>query len=284
MNLVFSPNIETFCNDIEILQKIYKEYKEQDNKTIIQYNNLIKKYKNNFESKRLRESNAGRTMCIILGKFYKYNFKTNKISIPIFVGRDGLYTYKEYEILDGFTTDHNPSIGMNMFTALSRPEYDLHYIYDPYDYKCHKIQEDSNLYRIYNFNNIYNRYKLLNETKTDFLDRNIYNTDNNKDIKKLLERYEFEFIPFKTKSERKTESTINNLELKINNLELSNNNLIILNKELNSKIRNIELEVYYLKSINKETKIKYNYQEIKNRNKKLNSEFKRVAKLMKLNK
>ena len=55
------------------------------------------------------------------------------------------------------------------------------------------------------------------------------------------------------------------------------------NKLLKEKIKNNELELYYLKSINTNNNVKYNYKEIKNRKKQLHNEFKRVAKLMKLN-
>lgn len=49
----------------------------------------------------------------------------------------------------------------------------------------------------------------------------------------------------------------------------------------NNKIRNLELEVHYLKS-QTEKKVEIDYEIIKQKNKALNTEFKRVAKLMKL--
>ena len=51
----------------------------------------------------------------------------------------------------------------------------------------------------------------------------------------------------------------------------------------NKKIRELELRVHYLES-QTDKKVKYDYNEITQRNKNLNNEFKRVAKLMKLNK
>ena len=68
--------------------------------------------------------------------------------------------------------------------------------------------------------------------------------------------------------------------------ELENNKKFYVNElskkdKLNKRLVNI-LTIYKYHELNNVQK--YNYQEIKNRNKKLNSEFKRVAKLMKLDK
>lgn len=49
----------------------------------------------------------------------------------------------------------------------------------------------------------------------------------------------------------------------------------------NEKIRELETKVHYLE-LQTDKKVKYNYNEIKQKNKSLNNEFKRVAKLMKL--
>ena len=81
----------------------------------------------------------------------------------------------------------------------------------------------------------------------------------------------------------KNDENLNKINRRLDNLELSNLELQNENKLLKEKIRTNEIELHYLKSINKEKIIKYNYEEIKNRNKKLNQEFKRVYKLISIN-
>lgn len=71
-------------------------------------------------------------------------------------------------------------------------------------------------------------------------------------------------------------SNMSNIYKMLHNLNTEN----IILKE---KIRQNEIELHYIKSINKEKIVKYNYQDIKNRNKKLNQEFKRVYKLISKN-
>ena len=66
-------------------------------------------------------------------------------------------------------------------------------------------------------------------------------------------------------------------------LELNNSELINENNLLKNQVRQNKIEIHYLKSINNEKIVKYNYQEIKNKNKQLNQEFKRVYKLISKN-
>jgi len=127
---------------------------------------------------------------------------------------------------------------------------------------CHNnIQYNS----IEQYNNLYDSYKLLNE----LFEFNIIDHDH--DSKKQLEY-------------------LNNLESKFdkkfNDLFENTSDII---KELkqdlnikNEKIRNLELEVHYLKS-QSEKKITIDYNAIKQKNKLLNNEFRRMFKLMKFN-
>jgi hypothetical protein len=79
---------------------------------------------------------------------------------------------------------------------------------------------------------------------------------------------------------------------KIKNIEIDDNfvyitkdkydSLISLNKKLTNDIKNYKSEIAYLKEINSKSRI-YDYNEIKQKNKKLNNEFKRIVKLMKFN-
>ena len=71
-----------------------------------------------------------------------------------------------------------------------------------------------------------------------------------------------------------------NLNADIDNLNDKINSLIKENKKLNAKIRNLELDIHYLKLENPKKIINYDYNEIKNRNKQLNNEFKRIYKLI----
>ncbi len=104
----------------------------------------------------------------------------------------------------------------------------------------------------------------------------------NINLKKItnLNNYDVKIINYQTDIE-KIKQEYNN---KINKLETKNNKLLNdLSKKdkLNKRLVNI-LTIYKYYELNNVQK--YNYEEIKEKNKKLNSEFKRVAKLMKLNK
>lgn len=104
---------------------------------------------------------------------------------------------------------------------------------------------------------------------------------------KLNQYYEFNVIDHDHDSKLQSE-IINNLESKFdkkfNDLFENTSDIIKeLKKDLdvkNEKIRNLELEVHYLKS-QSEKKVTIDYEAIKQKNKLLNNEFKRIYKLMK---
>jgi hypothetical protein len=107
--------------------------------------------------------------------------------------------------------------------------------------------------------------------------KNLYNEHNDTIINHILSLYNCITPHF---IDLKNDENLNKINIRLNNLESSNLELQNENKLLKEKIRINEIELHYLKSINKEKIIKYNYEEIKNRNKKLNQEFKRVYKLI----
>ena len=78
-----------------------------------------------------------------------------------------------------------------------------------------------------------------------------------------------------------TSDIIKELKKDLNNKEIDLRVCQELIKIHNEEIKNLELEVHYLKS-QIEKKVEIDYESIKKRNKNLNNEFKRVAKLMKL--
>ena len=94
-------------------------------------------------------------------------------------------------------------------------------------------------------------------------------------IKQLYDNTEYSIKEF--------EGKIFNLELQIHELELLNLYLKNDNIILKEKVRKNDIEIYYLKLTNNEKRVKYNYQEIKQKNKNLNQEFKRVYKLISKN-
>lgn len=108
-----------------------------------------------------------------------------------------------------------------------------------------------------------------------------YQTDQNFIL--FFNTFNIKFIPLYTKNERKLINNIQELNSRISNLELSFLDLTKENIQLKEKIRLNNIEIHYLKSINNKKIVKYNYQEIKNRNKQLNQEFKRVYKLISKN-
>jgi RNAse (barnase) inhibitor barstar len=119
------------------------------------------------------------------------------------------------------------------------------------------------------------REYLLNNNKFDVcpylkdLDRNLATIDKKYNIilnNKLKEYFEFNIIDY-NHSYIQQENIINELKQDLNNKH--------------EKIRELELKVHYLES-QIEKKVTIDYDAIKKRNKNLNTEFKRVAKLMKL--
>ncbi len=89
--------------------------------------------------------------------------------------------------------------------------------------------------------------------------------NNNKLLNEKVRKYEID--------NSKSNESIKLLLNKVDELEKNN-------KLLNEKVRNDEIEIHYLKSTIQNKNIKYNYEEIKNRNKKLNSDFKKVYRLI----
>lgn len=81
-------------------------------------------------------------------------------------------------------------------------------------------------------------------------------------------------------------------KFKVKNIDIDDNfvyitkdkydSLISLNNKLTNDIKNYKSEIAYLKEVNSKSRI-YDYNEIKEKNKKLNNEFKRIVKLMKFN-
>ena len=137
-------------------------------------------------------------------------------------------------------------------------------------------------------------YNKISDNQNDLLlaiGCNMQNPDdicNFKNALKFLNLYfEFKIIDYKHDSIKQSE-IINNLESKFDkkfNDLFENISEIIkeLKKDLdvkNEKIRNLELEVHYLKS-QSEKKVTIDYDAIKQKNKLLNNEFKRIYKLMK---
>ncbi len=68
---------------------------------------------------------------------------------------------------------------------------------------------------------------------------------------------------------------------KLINLEIRLNLLEDENKKLKEEVRLNHIELHYLKCESIKSKIKYNYKDIKEKNKKLNTEFKRIYKMLK---
>ena len=122
-----------------------------------------------------------------------------------------------------------------------------------------------------------NNYSCNSIFSTDF---NCLQTLNDKQINDSLVLFNNELRLQYNKDIEKIKQEYNN---KINKLETKNNKLLNeLSKKdkLNKRLVNI-LTIYKYHELNNVQK--YNYEEIKEKNKKLNNEFKRVAKLMKLN-
>jgi hypothetical protein len=250
--------------DITILNKVYEEYKNQSIRTFEHYNIIFNKYKDKLH--HIDRLNSIINYTKIIGKFYKYDELTGKLIIPIFYKKNKLYIYI-------------------LFINVMLPDLALHceksYYYNSQItygniYSNHLINTFyywSHHYQQYKYN--YTQYKNENE----FVKSRISDVGNEQDKLihlKIYNTYEFQFISFKKQHELEFEKRLQKLEL--NNSELQKENNLLKNQ-----VRQNEIEIHYLKSINKEKIVKYNYQEIKNRNKQLNQEFKRVYKLISKN-
>ena len=283
-----------------------------DNNKIQQFLNFMNE--SNYSLKNGRLSEIAKYKDII--KF------DNKLTIPIhyyksdyYIDNTVLYEFKKYFDNDGkipvwamLASSNAESIYIIINYYTSSLGYDISY-YDIEDGRVKKYCRLNELFYIYlfdinNFDKKFDEtgmktadkyryidlYKLINPyfinlDKQDKIN-NIANDINQKiernvelvtdKIRKLeLENYEIkqniEEHLFATFTQ-----TIKDINNKLENLEKEN-------KLLKEQIRNNELELHYLKSINTNNNVKYNYEEIKNRKKQLHNEFKRVAKLMKLN-
>ncbi len=115
------------------------------------------------------------------------------------------------------------------------------------------------------------RINMNNFTKYEINKENRLNLEFN-NINSKLSKLEIE----NSKSNKNIELLLN----KVDELEKNNKLLFDSNKLLNEKVRNCEIEIHYLKSTIQNKNIKYNYEEIRNRNKKLNSDFKKVYRLI----
>ena len=83
-------------------------------------------------------------------------------------------------------------------------------------------------------------------------------------------------------TEETYQTKIDQLEKKIDEIvEINEEEINEIIEEYDEKINNLQKEIQYLKSI-KSKSPKYDYNTIKQKNKKLNNEFKKIAKLMKL--
>lgn len=245
-----------FINNIKIFNKVYEEYNNQSIRTFEQYNIIFNKYKD-----KLHRSNLSNINYIkIIGKFYKYDELTGKLIIPIFYKKNKFYIYSLFinEMLPGLALHCEKSYHYNSQITYGSLN-DSNPINNLYNWPLQYQQ----------YKNNYPQYKNENEFVKSQL-------CNNQQLIKVYNTYEFQFILFKIQHELE-------FEKRLQKLELSNSKLLTENCILKDKVRQNEIEIHYLKSINKETKIKYNYQEIKNRNKQLNQEFKRVYKLISKN-
>ena len=260
--------MDQLIQDITILNKVYEDYKNQSIRTLEQYNIIYNKYKDKMHHTNIRTGYAK-----IIGKFYKYDELTGKFIIPIFYKYENndnnyysLFSYHENNIDILFNHIYN-----DIFS------YSKTIVYD-YFTRYSVLRNHSIIYMLYSWHVGYSTHTGFS-SKTDYIKHLIYHDTNqlSRDAKiKVFNTIEFQYIPFKKQHELEFEKRLQKLEL--NNLDLINENNLLKNQ-----VRQNEIEIHYLKSINKEKIVKYNYQEIKNRNKQLNQEFKRVYKLISKN-
>lgn len=270
-------NIE-IIKDIELLNKIYNEYDSLQNKNDKAYIEIYDKYNMYFNTIYLQTKLTNIIGIIqkvkLIGKFYKYNHKTNKLLIPIFYNQNNLYSNFEFDIFK--------KLKINMIKYPNKIiYYDLLYLHTPvYGYYMLDNIQNGHIYMVLHFIHLYNceiNKININEELSDYILRQskIHNIQTN--------YFNFNFIEFKTKLQKNQEKDLNILKNNILQLQISNQNILNENNLLKNQVRQNEIEIHYLKSINKEKKVKYNYQEIKNRNKQLNQEFKRIYNLISKN-
>ena len=249
---------DKLIQDITILNNVYDEYKNQSIRTFEQYNIIFNKCKDKIHHKDMLSS--FHYYAKIIGKFYKYDELTGKLIIPIFYKKNKFYIYSSNinEMLLGLQLNINKLNYYNSqisYGSLSDGNLTSNY----YRWTLHYQQ----------YKNDYPQYKNENEFVKSRL-------CGQQQLIKIYNTYEFKFILFKKQHELEFEKRLHKLEL--NNSELINENNLLKNQ-----VRQNKIEIHYLKSINNEKIVKYNYQEIKNKNKQLNQEFKRVYKLISKN-
>ena len=271
---------QSLIDDIQLLNKIYNEYKNQEIRNNTKYMEIYNKYKNQFNNEDCKGGQQTYKKYLIIGKFYKYDEITKKITIPIFYNNDSnsveLYSYGEFPII---------VTNIEMFFITT------HYCNILSQCKLHRCPS-----AIIDWTKHYKRYGVQYKTEHEFImhimhtiyghhDQNMKN-----ECLKYYNSFDFNLIPFKNQNELDFDKKLNKIENEnkklnnfINKLETDFINLENENKKLNGQIRNNAIEIHYLKSINEQKIIKYDYQEIKNRNKQLNQEFKRVYKLISKN-
>ena len=255
-------------NDIKLCNNIYDEYKNQSIKTYDKFQDIFNKYKSEIKNEQI--CNQDIQYIKIICKFYRYNNKTNKFIVPIFYKTNKFYIYNII-----VNTCLSPILSINFCNYYNNI------------IRFGNISGYSPVIDIFNWARYYKKYQNQfpqYKNKKDFIIARIQELKERNQYPAIYNVCEFKFIPFKYENELIIEKNIQKLESKVKQLELSNSNLKNNNKQLNEKLRECQIEIHYLKSCYPNKKVNYNYQEIKQKNKQLNSEFKRVAKLMKLNK
>lgn len=227
-----------------------------------QFNNLLNTVNSIPNDKLLSNQYALKKQCNIFKKYVA----NDKLILEIFHMNNNYYISKNFIHL----LTYEKSCFMELYRHIDKflfslPSRDL--------VKQNKINDSISInYNGFNIE-LWNINELNNPLNKDFkLNINLINLTN-------LNNYDIKIINYQTDIE-KIEKEYNN---KINKLETKNNKLLNeLSKKdkLNKRLVNI-LTIYKYHELNNVQK--YNYEEIKEKNKKLNNEFKRVAKLMKLN-
>jgi hypothetical protein len=225
-------------NDIKILNKIYDEYKKQSIKTYKKFQDIFNEYKNKIKTSDFGNLNI--KIIKIISKFYKYNNKTNKVIVPIFYVSNIYYIYNIEAI-------HNLISGNLYITKCSY--YNLQIKYGP-------LPENSYISSFHNWSEHYLQYKHdypQYKNKEDFINAQVQNQGTLiPEVAALYNRFECEFIPFKSKVELIFEKNINSLEAKFSQLELRIKNIQLENdnSNLKEKLRECQIEIHYLKSCN----------------------------------
>lgn len=263
------------------------------------YNTTIQQIKANIASLETQINNnynkyalfqLDNQMKIFTNKLFRYN--NTKLMINVFNINHKIYMSKK-EYTDYIVPNYEGS-GDNVISTL----YNIFLIIHEDPNRTIPINHNDKIFNVYKMD-LLSEYLLLchnTNDKNEFIYRIVginasSDTINQYEkIIKYLELYiEFNIIDYKSNSIIQSE-IINNLESKFdkkfNDLFENTSDIIKeLKKDLdvkNEKIRNLELEVHYLKS-QSEKKITIDYEAIKQKNKLLNSEFKRIYKLMKFN-